>query len=1127
MQTAMNPGSEITLSCSGRSEQFTIDSILGYGANCIVYNVHRLDNDGHCYYYRMKECFPYNAGITRVGTSLNWPDEGRQNAALKSFRETYNCQLSMQNDPSFGNQTAHVIDLYTGNRTLYSLMDVDYGDTFDNTGELTIDEIITAVYELSCVVAVYHAHDFLHLDLKPSNFLISFQPLHSIRLFDIDTVTRISELNNRAALTLSYSEGWSAPEQRQGQVHRLSPATDVYAIGAILFQKIMGRLPTGQDTHRFASWSFDSALFDGINPAIKRILADIFHNTITANPSRRYADAGKLSERLKEALEICRQKTFILTDCPVNTVDVVGRTREIDEIQAAFEKANIVVLHGFGGIGKSTIALEYAAKSKADYDAIVFLPYQGSIDESLASIEIQNFDNANEQLHRKELRRLLNRHILLIIDNCNVVLGEDPSFEQLLRLKAHVLITSRTYFSAVYNGSLVQIECKALPFDDLAIIFRSNYGLQVAEEDRDTLESIFKKTAFHTYATLLAAKQAAAAGWSLKDLDAQLAKGLRNLKKREKVKVLKDSRIVRSSAADALLALFTLADLDDVRKQVLRNLYLLGFLRITIDNYRAITHAGTEEIDALNELSEGGFVQQFVAAEKRYYALHPLMQSIVLEELKPTLENCEQIDWYAWQLTEKYGKYGDYSDENPIYAAEEAEATSFLCRLFARAGTDNDTLDTIFEWLKDYLATDNADLPHRANPDFRPLFDVFESCAEDVRLSLDMRLSLISFITLGWLAEYGIMYFETNPYLQNGESIRKANTGSSITKLLNLIEDKQCSPKDNELFCAIAEYLAENTQLFYNFYNDLPDNVITLIKLICDLFPDYSFRFNLTIKSLTKTLGTTPIEHSTAKDKTVRNKLSAEDHYRELFNLSEDKAKVVEAIINEANFSFEEKLKNVSSWVDEPFSRLSTKGRFGQQADAPDIEYLISCGSAAERFLQYCDENNRNELVESGNTAHHIRRLRQCSLITQVLTMPEENAVEAINSIFNLPGFYCFTHEMHSLWSNKSIILPLSYAVSDAAYICIACHTRLSLFLDMLASLVENTFKNVVVSDEERFVWYKELMYLASHAKEEYSPGEPGYNKYAAMESDYRIKTREFHLHFELIPDSGEPAFTS
>jgi serine/threonine protein kinase len=107
---------------------------------------------------------------------------------------------------------------------------------------------------LNVLGAVAHAHQnlILHRDLKPPNILVTADG--QVKLLDFGIAKLLDEAGTGGApaeLTLTaaqaFTPDYAAPEQVQGQA--LTTATDVYALGVLLYQLLCGRHPTAPESN--------------------------------------------------------------------------------------------------------------------------------------------------------------------------------------------------------------------------------------------------------------------------------------------------------------------------------------------------------------------------------------------------------------------------------------------------------------------------------------------------------------------------------------------------------------------------------------------------------------------------------------------------------------------------------------------------------------------------------------------------------------------------------------------------------------------------------------------------------------------------------------------------------------
>ena len=150
--------------------------------------------------------------------------------------------------------------------------------------------------------AVHFAHQrrLLHRDLKPSNVLVDTEGAPHITDFGL-----AKHIEGDADLTLTGqmvgTPNYMPPEQADPARGAASPASDVYSIGAILYQLLTGRPPFMAETiTQTLRQVIESSPVTPrlLNPALSRDLETICAKCLEKDPKRRYASARDLADEL-------------------------------------------------------------------------------------------------------------------------------------------------------------------------------------------------------------------------------------------------------------------------------------------------------------------------------------------------------------------------------------------------------------------------------------------------------------------------------------------------------------------------------------------------------------------------------------------------------------------------------------------------------------------------------------------------------------------------------------------------------------------------------------------------------------------------------------------------------------
>ena len=186
-------------------QQFVIDRVIGYGASCLVYEAHYLDSGNHRKEIILKECYPYNSGTTRIGSKIVWSSTEEQEKAFRRFDNAYEIAAKIQNEAGAQSVSVYSLDKFTENGTQY-VATIPVGKSYDKTKSDDLADIIRTALALTNAVGLYHKAGYLHLDIKPSNFIATEDQTgkgKNIVLFDVDTVVAQDDIQSGKPYTSS------------------------------------------------------------------------------------------------------------------------------------------------------------------------------------------------------------------------------------------------------------------------------------------------------------------------------------------------------------------------------------------------------------------------------------------------------------------------------------------------------------------------------------------------------------------------------------------------------------------------------------------------------------------------------------------------------------------------------------------------------------------------------------------------------------------------------------------------------------------------------------------------------------------------------------------------------------
>jgi serine/threonine-protein kinase len=265
--------------------RYRVERLLGGGGMAVVYCAHDEELDR-------------TVAIKLLAEHLAEDDE---------FRARFLLEARMAGRLSHPNVVA-VFDAGEDEGRPYIVMEIVEGETLAEVlrreRRLPPEQVADLGMQAAAGLAHAHAHGLVHRDVKPHNLLIRADGVLKVADFGI---ARAAEATRRLTQigTILGTADYLAPEQALGE--DVTPAADVYGLGAVLYQALTGRTPFQAETlvHLLTALQHGAVtppgeLVGGVPPALEEVIM----RCLARNPEYRpgsAAEAGRLLARSVEA----------------------------------------------------------------------------------------------------------------------------------------------------------------------------------------------------------------------------------------------------------------------------------------------------------------------------------------------------------------------------------------------------------------------------------------------------------------------------------------------------------------------------------------------------------------------------------------------------------------------------------------------------------------------------------------------------------------------------------------------------------------------------------------------------------------------------------------------------------
>jgi tetratricopeptide (TPR) repeat protein/predicted Ser/Thr protein kinase len=335
-------------------------------------------------------------------------------------------------------------------------------------------EILAHVAE---AVDYAHEHGIIHRDLKPANVMIDARGRAYVMDFGLAKSVRTGSSLTGSGFAVG-TPSYMSPEQAQGEAQAIGPRSDVYALGAILYEIGAGRPP-------FAADNVVQILVDVVhrdpepprkrNPKLHPELETVALKALEKDPNRRYAGAADFAADLRRWLD----GEPVLAR-PAGTVSRLVRKIRKHKLAAAGAAALL--------LGLSFVLGTWAFRAREQRTRSDAKPYYEEAATLYDAANKLRFiskapDDALVQ-YRSQLRRAE--------ENAEHAVGRDPGYVEahFLLGRIHSLLLNRSGAEADFTRAITLDPGHLRAFVERALlrlqIFEGKYGLQSFSLRKDT-----------------------------------------------------------------------------------------------------------------------------------------------------------------------------------------------------------------------------------------------------------------------------------------------------------------------------------------------------------------------------------------------------------------------------------------------------------------------------------------------------------------------------------------------------------------------------------------------------------------------------------------------------------------
>jgi len=460
--------------------EINFEEPVGRGGTCLVYHAFKIiQTETQIYRHKviLKEFYPI---LTDQADPIQRTYDGRllfpesvntlssYKRKLKRFSRSFEIFLELHNDKQTNPFIVDADQLVEGNGTWYLIVDYNNACSLSDymKQQPNLHDFVCVMKQTAEAVLQLHQNGWLHLDLTPGNLLLSRN--HAVRFLDTDSMLKKADICKERPI-LSFSAGYSAPEIKSSYAVQILPQfgekADIYSLGAIFYHYLTDTPPALSNIAFSKERIFQTAdekyarSVKGVyccSHTVKSLLFDLLHGMLSSSLSERFDSLQEIIPMLDTLISLSRPERIYIPDLfTKNPEPVYGMEENLACMSRFFHtdacpssSSYILCISGMGGMGKSTLAREYAHLHAREYKTIVEVTAD-SAEDVINKIYLANYDDKQKAKPDYEnafserlmlMKRLLSESkTLILVHDYNQ--RQDNTFSLFRELNAHIILT--------------------------------------------------------------------------------------------------------------------------------------------------------------------------------------------------------------------------------------------------------------------------------------------------------------------------------------------------------------------------------------------------------------------------------------------------------------------------------------------------------------------------------------------------------------------------------------------------------------------------------------------------------------------------------------------------------------